>query len=163
MEKERLHFCIGRYDNYYDSVNNKSSVFLGLSTFIVGGLVAGYFCLPDYVNCTWPICSLIITLILLGILIMIVVVLAAIPFVAAGTDSLHYFGSISCLGHDDFCDKSGTRSTDEAELKDLRTQVHQLACGLTSKFRKLKCAGILFTTQFLLFIPLLILIMNNLK
>ncbi len=39
MEFERLIFCINRYDHYYDSVNNKSNVFLVISTFIVGGLI----------------------------------------------------------------------------------------------------------------------------
>ncbi len=162
-EKQRLLFCIGRYDQYYDSVNNKSSVFLGLSTFIVGGLVAGYFALPPLVNCTPLMCFLMMMLILLGIIIMIIVVLAATPFLSQRIDSLHFFGSISCLSHNDFCAKSVSTISDEDELIDLRTQVHQLACGLSSKFKKLKIAGNLFTIQFILFIPLLILILNNLK
>lgn len=51
MEKERLLLCISRYDHYYDSVNNKSNVFLTLSIFVVGGLVAGYSTLMDKVAC----------------------------------------------------------------------------------------------------------------
>ena len=163
MEKERLHFCIGRYDHYYDSINNKSSVFLGLSTFIVGGLVAGFFALPDFTDCTPWICILMTLLILLGIFIMIIVVLASTPFLGKGNTSLLYFGSISCHSHDDFCQKSQTPGTGYDELADLRTQVHQLASGLSSKFYKLKIAGILFAVQFTLFIPLFLLIINNLK
>jgi hypothetical protein len=162
MEKERLHFCIQRYDHYYDSVNNKSSVFLGLSTFIVGGLVTGYFVLPSFVNSTFLICWLMVILILLGIVIMIIVVRAATPFLSRETDSLHYFGFVSSLNHDDFCTKSGNVS-DEEELLDLRTQVHQLSSGLSSKFSMLKTAGILFAFQFILFILLFILIIYNLK
>ncbi|HLN94399.1 MAG TPA: Pycsar system effector family protein [Flavobacterium sp.] len=163
MEKERLRFCIERYDNYYDSVNNKSSVFLGLSTFIVGGLIAGFFALPDFADCTPWICILMTLLILLGIFIMIIVVLASTPFLGKGKDSLHYFGSVSCHSHDAFCQKSQTQDTGYDELADLRTQVHQLASGLSSKFYKLKTAGILFAVQFALFIPLLLLIISNLK
>jgi hypothetical protein len=163
MEKERLLFCIGRYDHYYDSVNNKSSVFLGLSTFIVGGLIVGFFAIKDFVVCTPWIYLLMIALILLGIVIMIVVILAATPFVSKGTDSLHYFGSISCQTHDEFSIQSFENISTEDELKDLRLQVHQLACGLSSKFSKLKIAGIMFTIQFVLFIPLLMLIIHNLK
>ncbi|WP_284650744.1 Pycsar system effector family protein [Flavobacterium terrisoli] len=162
-EKERLHFCIGRYDQYYDSVNNKSSVFLGLSTFIVGGLVTGYFALPSIVNRTPLMCFLMMMLILLGIIIMIIVIRAATPFLSPGIDSLHFFGSISCLSHIEFCAKSESSISEEDELKDLRKQVHQLACGLSLKFKKLKIAGNLFAIQFILFIPLLILILNNLK
>jgi hypothetical protein len=163
MEKERLLFCIGRYDHYYDSVNNKSSVFLGLSTFIVGGLIVGFFAIRDFVLCTPWIYLLMIVLILLGIVIMIVVILAATPFISKGTDSLHYFGSIACQTHADFSIKSLGTISNEDELKDLRAQVHQLACGLSSKFRRLKIAGILFTIQFVLFLPLLMLIIHNLK
>lgn len=163
MEKERLLFCIGRYDHYYDSVNNKSSVFLGLSTFIVGGLVAGYFILPEYVNCIPSIYLLMILLIMLGIIIMIVVVKAATPFLSKGSDSLLYFGSVSSFSEDDFCTTSMQSVSIDDELADLRKQVHQLASGLTSKFSKLRLAGILFTIQFVIFIPLLLLIINNLK
>lgn len=163
MEKERLLFCIGRYDHYYDSVNNKSAVFLGLSTFIVGGLSAGYFALPNLVNCTSWIYMLMIILILIGIVIMVTVILAATPFLGKNANSLLSFGDISCQSHGDYCAKSQQSISDDDELADLRTQVHQLACGLTAKFAKLKIAGILFTIQFILFIPLLMLIINNLK
>jgi len=104
-----------------------------------------------------------IALILIGIVIMIIVILAATPFVSKDTDSLHYFGSISCQSHEEFCTKSIECISEEDELKDLRMQVHQLACGLSSKFYRLKMAGILFTIQFTLFIPLLMLVIHNLK
>lgn len=163
MEKQRLLLCIGRYDHYYDSVNNKSSVFLGLSTFIVGGLTVGFFAIKDFVECTPCIYLLMIALILIGIVIMIIVILAATPFISKDTDSLHYFGSISCQSHEEFCTKSFECISEEDELKDLRMQVHQLARGLSSKFYRLKTAGVLFTIQFTLFIPLLMLIIHNLK
>jgi hypothetical protein len=163
MEKERLKYCIDRFDHYYDSVNNKSSVFLGLSTFIVGGLVAGYFVIDPVVNCGFWVHALMIILIGLGVATMIVVIRAATPFLGKDTDSLHFFGSIGCMAASDFCAKSAMLCNEEDELIDLRNQVHQLASGLQGKFRKLKAAGILFTIQFFLFIPLFIIILCNLK
>lgn len=163
MEKERLKYCIDRFDHYYDSVNNKSSVFLGLSTFIVGGQVAGYFVIDSLVNCGFWAHGLIVLLIGLGVATMIIVVMAATPFLGKKTDSLHYFGAIGCMDSLSFCAKSAALCTEEDELEDLRIQVHQLAYGLRGKFRKLKTAGLLFTIQFYLFIPLFIIILCNLK
>lgn len=163
MEKERLKYCIGRFDHYYDSVNNKSSVFLGLSTFIVGGLTGAYFSIGPYINCGFWTHALMIILIGLGITIMITVVVAATPFLGNNSNSLYFFGYIACLDSPDFCLKSSTPCTDEDELKDLRNQVHQLAKGLKGKFGKLKIAGMLFTIQFCLFLPLVLMILCNLK
>ena len=163
MEKERLKYCMDRFDHYYDSVNNKSSVFLGLSTFIVGGLVAGYFVLDPLVYCGFWVHTIMIILIGLGVATMIVVIMAATPFLGKDTDSLHFFGAIGCLDAPHFCAKSGAPFNEEDELRDLRSQVHQLARGLKGKFRNLKVAGILFTIQFFLFIPLFIIILCNLK
>ncbi len=163
MEKERLKYCIDRFDHYYDSVNNKSSVFLGLSTFIVGGLVAGYFVIAPLVNCGFWVHTLLKVLIGLGVATMIIVILAATPYLGKDTDSLHFFGAIGCMDSTSFCAKSASQCTEEDELNDLRSQVHQLACGLCGKFIKLKDAGILFTIQFCLFVPLFIIILCNLK
>jgi len=162
MEKERLKYCIERFDHYYDTVNNKSSVFLGLSTFIVGGLVAAYPSLIGFIKCTLLIHSLMVALIGIGIAIMIIVVLASTPFQGNDSESLHYFRSISQMTKDRFYNSSAFCS-EEDELADLRSQVQHLSRGLTSKFNKLEWAGRLFTIQFSLFIPLTILIIYNLK
>lgn len=163
MEKDRLKFCIERFDHYYDSVNNKSSVFLAMSTFIVGGLVAGYPSVLTLVNCGILVHLLMVGCIGLGLAIMIMVIIASTPFLKEGESSVHFFGSISKMDKEDYCKKSSLLNLEEEELIDLRIQVHQLACGLTNKFNKLKWAGRLFTIQFFLFIPLIILIIFNLK
>ena len=162
MEKERLIFCIGRYDHYYDTINNKSSVFLGLSTFIVGGLIAAYPSLVDLTNCNLLIHALMLVLLGVGIAIMIIVILASTPFQGEDSDSIHYFGSVAKMTKDQFCNKS-SQCSKEDELMDLRSQVQHLSYGLASKFTKLKWAGRLFTIQFVLLIPLGILIIYNLK
>lgn len=162
MERERLLFCIERWDHYYDSTNNKGSVFLGLSTFIVGGLVAGYPSILELVNCTWWINVLMIALIGLGLAIMLIVISALMPYLSKPDSSLLYFGSVCATSHEDFCSRSGAAAED-AYIEDLRKQSHQLAKGLAKKFKKLRIAGMLFTIQFYLAIPLILLIIFNLK
>ena len=161
-EKERLKFCIDRFDHYYDSINSKSAVFLALSTFIVGGLVAVYPTLLEKVHCNLWVHILMICPIGIGLAIMITVIGASTPFLSRDTTSIHYFGSISSTEKSVFDEKSRDME-EESELADLRDQVYQLACGLRSKFSKLRTAGILFTIQFILFIPLIILLIINLK
>lgn len=163
MEKERLKFCIERFDSYYDSVNNKSSVFLAVSIFIVGGLVASYPSILNLVNCGLCVHLIMISAIGLGLATMIIVIMASTPFLTNDSDSLYYFGSIACLTQDQFCVKSGPNFTDEDELSDLRNQVHQLSRGLKMKFTRLTIVGMLFTIQFYLFIPLILIIAFNLK
>jgi hypothetical protein len=163
MEKERLKFCIERWDHYYDSVNNKSAVFLGLSTFIVGGLVASYPSVLELVNCNFFIHILMLAAIGIGISIMIIVILASTPFLTKDVDSLLYFGAVSCLSSEDYHKKSVLGCSEELELMDFRNQAHQLSVGLAKKFKKLKLAGMLFAIQFSLFIPLIITIILNLK
>ncbi len=162
MEKERLKFCIVRFDHYYDTINNKCNVFLGLSTFIVGGLIASYPTLNTFINCSLVIQFLILILIGLGIAIMITVILASTPYYKKSSESLYYFVSISQMTSDQFS-HSSKLFTQEQELQDLRDQVLHLSQGLISKFNKLKIAGRLFTIQFSLLIPFIILITLNLK
>ena len=163
MEKERLKFCIERFDHYYDSINNKSAVFLGLSTFVVGGLVAAYPSVLSLANCSLFVHLNMLSVIGLGIATMIIVIIASTPFLSRSTESMLYFGSISCMTKEQYHVKSGTVCSEEDELIDLRTQVHQLSCGLAYKFKQLKLAGALITIQFCLFIPLILLIVCNLK
>lgn len=162
MEKARLKFCIERFDHYYDTINNKSSVFLGLSTFLVGGLVAAYPYIISHTNPALLINLILILVIGIGLAIMITVILASTPFQGKNLESLHFFGSISQMQKDHYCNLS-TNYSELHELEDLRNQVHQLSEGLASKFKKLSLAGRLFTIQFILFAPLIALILFNLK
>lgn len=162
MEKERLTYNIDRFDAYYNSVNSKCGVFLALSTFIVGGLAAAYSPIIKAVDCGWCIHALMSTVIGLGVTIMIIVILASTPFLDSKKKSLFYFGCIAGMERDTYLSKSKAYSGED-ELADLRNQVYDLATGLRLKFRRLRFAGWLFTIQFLLFIPLLIILIHNLK
>jgi len=117
MEKERLKFCIDRFDHYYDSVNNKSNVVLALEIFTVGGLISLYPFLLDKVNCTWCVYLLLGSLISLGFAAMLITKVATTPYLASGTGSLHYFGSIANLDAQQFAVLS-EQMTAEDELID---------------------------------------------
>lgn len=162
MEKERLQFSIQRFDTYYDSVNNKCTVFLALSTFIVSGLVTAYSSIIDAVDCGKYIHLLMYSVIGIGVLIMIIVIFASTPFLDSKKKSLLYFGCIAAMSRESFISKSKGSGSEE-ELSDLRNQVYDLATGLRQKFTKLRLAGRLFTLQFILFIPLLIILIHNIK
>lgn len=162
MEKERLRFSIGRFDHYYDSINNKCNVFLALSIFIFGALGGFYPTLLKNVDCGVCVHSLMTFSMFVSILIMIVVINASTPYLTNEKDSLLYFNSVTSMGKPEFLRLSEAETEDD-EITDLRTQTFLLAKGLSKKFEKLKTAGILFAFQFLLFIPLTILIINNLK
>lgn len=162
MEKERLKFCIGRYDHYYDSINNKSNVLLALGVFVTGGLVALYPFLVDKVNCTLCVFLMLGIEISLGLAAVLVTKTATTPYLSSGTDSLHYFGSVAQLSTQQFTTLS-EQMTETQEIADLRCQVSALAKGLAVKFTRLRVASILIIIQFALFLPLLILLLTNLK
>ncbi len=162
MEKERLKFCIERFDHYYDSVNNKSNVILALEIFTVGGLVSLYPFLLDKVNCTLCVYLLLGSLISLGLAAILITKVATTPYLASSSSSLHYFGGIATLDTQQFATLSSQMS-DSDELTDLRNQTSALAKGLNGKFIKLRLASILITIQFALFIPLIIMLLINLK
>lgn len=162
MEKERLQFCINRFDHYYDSINNKGAVFLGLGTFVLGGLIASYPYLLQNVNCTSWVHISVGLLILLGLINLLIVISASTPHLGNRGSSMFYFASISSLTKESF-DEQSASYTAELELTDLRNQARELSLGLNRKFQKLKIAGRLFSVQFILFIPLIILIIKNFK
>lgn len=162
MEKERLKFCIERFDHYYDTVNNKSAVFLALGTFMVGGLVASYPYLKENVNCTIWLHFFFLLSVTLGLTAMIIVIMATTPYLSTQSSSKFYFYSIAAIAEESFYIDSKAYS-DQDELTDLRIQVHRLATGLKKKFQRLRIAGILYTLMFFVFIPLIFLIIKNLK
>lgn len=161
-EKERLLFCIGRYDHYYDSINNKCNVFLTLSLAIVGGLLAAYPTLLDKVACTaWLHINMAILLVV-GTTNILFTMWTSMPFLKTGGTSLLYFGSVAKMTPQAFYTRSSAEDA-QAGLDDLRTQVHVLAQGLRKKFRRLFVAGTLLMIQFMFFIPLIYTIVKNLK
>ncbi len=162
MEKERLKFCIERFDQYYDNINNKSNIFLGLSIFIIGSLVTGYQKLMSIVCPNLTIQVLYLLILCIAIVCALLMILASTPYLSKETNSVYYFGSISKMNNGDFMVKSYSLSNED-DLDDLRLQTHSLATGLKRKFKRLRLASMLIALQILLCIPLIILIICNLK
>ncbi len=44
---EMLKHTMDRYDYYYDSVNNKGNLYLTLDTFLLGGIITGYYTIKE--------------------------------------------------------------------------------------------------------------------
>ena len=161
-EYERLKFSIERYDHYYDSINNKLNVYLGLSTFIVSGLIAIYPTLLEKVTCGLVTHLLMITLLSIGLANMIMVIVTSNPYLKGKTGSLLFFADVVAIPENQFSHLS-ENETDQQALEDMRGQMYRLAEGLNKKFRRLRIAGRLMMIQFLLFVPLVILIIKNIK
>ena len=160
MEEDRLKYSIDRFDHYFDSVNNKSAVYIAINTFITGGIIAlitqtdtlnGYSNFDKY--------SLSGAL-FVGILNLIILAVISIPYVSNKPKSLYYFGSISKMKKIDFLKMSEDYSKKE-NLKDLRAQTFLLSRGLTAKFNKLKIVGLLLIAQFILLIPAILFLINK--
>ena len=163
MEKERLEYTIGRLDHYFDSVNNKTAVYIAINTFITGGVITLITQIKETMAQHFWLLFVVGVILLLGILSLIILALTSIPYISPNTkiDSLYYFGSIGDKKFQDFSDKSENQSK-KADLKDLRSQVHIMSIGLTKKFSKLTWVGILLIAQFILLAPLTYLLISKL-
>ena len=161
-----LKFIIERFDHYYDAANSKGSFYIGLNTFILGGICVGYLSLFGKVNMTvagWFLAS---SLMLFCFLSIYFTVIALIPFLKDNGDpnaspSLLYFGGIARHQPQHFKEK--IENLDEnAIIADLTKQAHCLSLGLKRKYRNLKYAGWCIIAQFAILLPLLLIIFINL-
>lgn len=160
MERDRLKYTIGRFDHYFDSVNNKSAVYIAINTFITGGIIVLLTQTTLVCEMTWFGKFCIGLLLLIGIISLIILSLASIPFFSKKPDSIYYFGSVSQMKESEF-NKTSEEYSKKDELKDLRSQTYILSKGLTKKFTRLKLAGILLVAQFALLLIILLTILIN--
>ena len=152
MEKERLKYCIDRFDHYFESVNNKTTVYITINTFITGGAIALIEKISS-LEAVNPWCVKILGVILfLGLLSLILLAWNSIPFFSKRSDSLYFFGAIGNISQDEFNHISKNQK-EKKDLKDLRQQVYVLSLGLTKKFIKLQWVGRILLLQFVLLIP----------
>lgn len=169
-EKERLIYTICRFDHYFDSVNNKTAVYIAISTFVLAGNVTALLNILNLfpeLGC-YKIFQFLLQIGLmfngiLGVGTLSFLIVASIPFFTQNSNSLYYFGGIGSMDLKKFEDSSKKRNDDD-DLKDLRSQVHILSKGLNAKFVKLKIAGILLFIQFtlVLILSLILLIIKYL-
>jgi hypothetical protein len=168
MEKyEHAKFIVERFDHYYDGVNNKGSFYIGLNTFIFGGICVGYLNLHDKTNANFWIWIFFVGLVICNGLSIFFTIRALMPFLKdthrkTESPSLIYFGGIARHELPYFKEKFNAANADSL-LDDLIQQAHCLAIGLDSKYKNLKRASHFVVAQFIVMLPLLFLIIKNLK
>ncbi len=160
-EKERLKYNIDRFDHLYDSINNKSNVYLVINTFVIGGLASLFLTNQDKIPSILWVKIILICLSVLGILSIIFTILASMPKLSKTQKSMYYFGGIGSYALTDFINHSQNRS-EEDDINDLRTQVYELSIGLTRKFKRLKTASTLLVIQFIISLLTIILLITHL-
>lgn len=155
MEKQRLEYTVNRLDHYYESVNNKTAVYIAINTFITGGTITLLTQIQGLIDKENWLLFFLAAIIALGVCSLVVLALASMPYFSpkSEVESLYYFASIGQKEPKEFFELSKNQ-TNKGNLKDLRNQVFILSKGLKSKFRKLKWACGLLIIQFVLLAPL---------
>lgn len=164
---EHTKFIIERFDHYYDTVNSKGSFYIGINTFILGGICAGYITLYDKMHAPislwlWVFLFLLFVFCISSTLCTIRAITPYSKDNHSGINkpSLMYFGGIAkhelCYFKEKFNEQD-----DQATLNDVIQQAHSLAKGLEKKFKYLKWASYFLTTQYCIMLPVLYLIFKN--
>jgi hypothetical protein len=164
---EHLKFLIERYDNSYDSTNNKGVFYIGLNTFILSGISASYISLYDKIEFGYFICALLSLLLISCFISTILTIVAIKPFTKDNeandiNPSLMFFGGVAKHEASFFKEKFSAQSKDDL-LNEMLKQTHCLAKGLNKKFKRLQTASNFITLQFCILIPTIFLIIKNLK
>lgn len=168
IQYEHIKFIIGRFDHYFDSINNKSAFYIAINTFILGGVCVGYVSLYEKLKIhliTFPL-FLLIFLLISCIVSTILTIMAMCPFSKdnfANDDScsLMYFGGIAKHQLSFFKDKFNELDDDSIQ-NDALQQAHCLAKGLKRKFGLLKVANYFLILQYCTLLPLIYFIFKNL-
>ncbi len=169
IKYEHSKFLIERFDHYYDTVNNKGAFYIGINTFILGGICVTYLTLYDKVNRGLCFCDWCLFAVLLGCCIgsTLFTICAITPYSKGSTapnssQSLIFFGTIAARDAQGF-ENSFIAQTETNIQADMIHQVHVLANGLNSKFQKLRWASYLLIVQYCIIVPGLIIILTKLS
>ena len=149
---ETLKHTMDRYDHYYDSVNNKTNVYLTLNTFLLGGIVTGYYSIKDQIVCGFDILFFVWAGLILCLLSIAFSLWATVPYLSKQADSVNgsviYFGNVANVSFQSF-KQMYSDMTDEKRYEDYLQQVHLLALGLQNKFSRLQIVTYLLGGCFL--------------
>ena len=136
---EALKHTMDRYDHYFNSVNNKGSLYLALNTFLLGGMVTGFYSIKESLaeSSLFAYAGLICCLLSIGFTLW-----AIVPYLSKRNpcnDSVLYFGNVSNYSLNIF-KKMYDEMTEDNLYEDYLRQVHLLAIGLNQKFYRLQVA-----------------------
>lgn len=167
MKYEHAQFIIGRFDHYYDTVNNKGAFYIGINTFIFGGVCVGYISLYEKIGKNLSLFQwlLLAAVLVLCIASTILTIMAIKPYskdnhANAYKPSLMYFGGIAKHELNYFNEKFNQQNSEDI-LNDTIQQMHSLSKGLTRKFRLLSWASYLLIIQYFLIVPAILFIFKN--
>ncbi|MDP1814029.1 MAG: DUF5706 domain-containing protein [Leadbetterella sp.] len=160
---DTLKHTIDRYDHYYDSINNKGNLYLTLNTFLLGGMITGYYSIKDSITNQYIITVFIWLGLIFCLLSLGFTLLAIIPYLNKQSDSINgsiiNFGNVSNISFESF-KQMYVNVTDEKRYEDYLHQVYLLACGLQKKFSRLKTATYLLGGCFICIIIIGIIILK---
>lgn len=160
---EHLKFIVGRYDHYYEGVNNKGNVFLALSTFLLGGTVAGYYSLLKEIQGHNILMTLVVSSVVFNIISILFSLWAVKPFLSSknhdNSGSLMYFVDISNYSYATLVEKYH-KADYERIFHDLLKQTQILATGLKNKLRLIKWAIYALAAQMVVIIAIGFLILK---
>lgn len=154
--------AIGRYDHYYDSINGKGGTYLALNTFILGGLITGYYTIRDTRYYSQGYLVLTVVTICFCILSIGATLWAIMPYFGKSRSpkSILYFKDVASLKIENLRDKINGLS-EATLLEDLCCQMLALAKGLNKKFYLLWYATIFIALEIAGLIALGLNIINN--
>ena len=148
-----LQFAIGRYDHYFDSVNNKANFWLAFNTFSLGAVVAAYKDLVTPLGSCPAVAWLdvgMVGFIFLNLISTGLILFASLPYLkisaAPRPASYLYFADVAAREMPDWHQHLDA-ATEKDHRTDHRTQAHELATGLNGKYRLLRWAGGLMLAQ----------------
>jgi hypothetical protein len=149
---ETLKHTIDRYDHYYDSVNNKGNLYLTLGTFLLGGIITGFYSIKDTIADRNDILFFLWFGLLTCVVSLILTLWATSPYLSRKKDnpngSVLFFGDVSSFSFQSFS-KMYLNVNEEGIYEDYLKQVHLLALGLQKKFYRLQIASYLLIGCFI--------------
>jgi Family of unknown function (DUF5706) len=163
----RAEFSLKRFDNHFSNINTKGIFYLTINTFFIGLTISLASWLQSKFNIT-ELTGFFLTLFVLCCFGTIMTTLLAInPFLKNGetygkSKSIFYYGSIADYSCADFKKRLQDISEDELQ-EDISTQLHTLAKGLKRKYQLLSISGVLVISEFIILIPIIIMLTINKK
>lgn len=150
QRNEELKFIIGRYDGFFDSINNKGNIYLTVNTFILGGVIAGYTTLDSEYSFGGGMLVLFIFTLISNLVSVGCSLYSIRPYLNNKKDnpncSAIFFRDIANCASEDL--KKMWDEMDEGKWNtDLLKQVHLLSVGLDRKFWSLAVATFFIVIQ----------------
>lgn len=146
---ETQKYIVNRLDNYIESSQNKSNLYLALNTIVLGGIITLISSRTESFTC---ILNLILGIIALLAFTSIIITLKVIsPYLKSNQEkkSIFFFHDISSVKQGDYY-KTISEQSEEDLLRDLSEQTHTIAKGLNIKYSNLILIGWIIGVEFLL-------------